>query len=233
MNATARHGVCTGLVVAWVAERDVLGRGAVDQRHFVQAVSMSKEGWSKPRQIADLGHGLLSRIEPEVGPIWGYAGKRLNPMLVEDGGDVWMLWERKTEHEGRSTVPGELSGRRFDGARWHSPRVLHRNLVQYQVPSNRPAAGGRRQTPDSRQRHDASPHNFERGSANRLRVAGNRRVDRMGAGEATAAPLDSGGPAVRGDRRCPSLPVLGRPPRSHGPHSRCRGRSRWTHAFRT
>ena len=143
MDARARYGSNSGLVVAWVAERDVSGKGALDQWHFVDAASMTNGSWTRSRRIADLGHGLLSRLEPEVGPIWGYAGKRLNPMLVEDDGDVWMLWERKVQHDGRSTVPGELSGRRFDGKNWQPPKVSHRNLVQYQVPSSGSAVDGK------------------------------------------------------------------------------------------
>ena len=136
MDATAVYGERTGLVAVWVTDQDVIGKGALDQWHKVAAASYTDGRWSAPSEIADLAHSLLSRLEPEVGPIWGFAGRRLHPMLVEDDGAVWMLWERKVEHDGRSTLPAELNGRRFDGRSWSEPRMLHENLVRYEIPSS-------------------------------------------------------------------------------------------------
>ena len=101
MDAAAAYGARAGLVADWVTDQDVMGKGALDQWHKVEAASRNGERWSSPQEIADLSHSLLSRIEPEVGPIWGFAGRRLHPMLVEDDGAVWLLWERKVEHDGR------------------------------------------------------------------------------------------------------------------------------------
>lgn len=135
-DAVGRYGADAGLAVAWVEEDQVLGKGALDQWHHV-GVSVLREGeWSEPERVADLGHSLLSRIEPEVEPIWGFAGRRLHPMLVEDAGSIWLLWERKVEHSGRSTLPAELSGRHFDGMGWGEPVKLHEGLVRYEVPGS-------------------------------------------------------------------------------------------------
>ncbi len=142
MDATAVFGEAAGLVAVWVTDHDVIGKGALDQWHKVAAASRTGGRWSAPEQIADLAHSLLSRIEPEVGPIWGFAGRRLHPMLVEDDGAVWMLWERKVEHDGRSTLPAELNGRRFDGA-WSPPKLLHEDLVRYEIPSSARTRDGR------------------------------------------------------------------------------------------
>lgn len=115
--------------VVWVSEKAVIGKGAIDQRHFV-------EDHSGP--VVDLSHSLLSRIEPEVGPIWGYAGDRLHPMVLASGDAGWLLWERKIEHGGRSTLPGELLAD-VDGRKIR----LHTGLVRYRIPEGAEARGGK------------------------------------------------------------------------------------------
>ena len=122
-------------VFYWVAENDVLGKGALDQRHRLEVGGVHHGTWQEPHKLADLSHGLLSRIEPEVEAIWGYAGRRLHPMLVTDGG---ILWERKAMHSGRSTEPGQLVTLRVndeDDERLELI-ILHEGLVGYQVPSS-------------------------------------------------------------------------------------------------
>ena len=118
------------LVVAWVAQSDVSGKGAIDQRRRVEVAALDGGRWSAPRVVADLAHSLLSRLEPAVTAIWGFAGRRLSPMLVEQDGKPWVLWERKLSSEGRSTDPGVLLGLPLDAA-GAAPVELHVGLVQY------------------------------------------------------------------------------------------------------
>lgn len=141
-DATATYGDDAGLTAVWVTENDVLGKGALDQHHKVETAVFQNGSWTAPREIADLAHSLLSTVDPEVGPIWGFAGRRLHPMLIEDSGAVWMLWERKVSHAGNSTLPGELNGRRFDGRNWSEPVKLHEGLVLYDVPGSAPMHEG-------------------------------------------------------------------------------------------
>jgi hypothetical protein len=115
----------------WIAEDDVEGQGALDQWHYVEAAWRRGREWSRPEEIADLAHSLLSRIEPEVGPIWGFAGRRLEPLIITYEGEPVVLWERKTTHDGRSTEPAELLAA---GGPWREPVRLHSGLVQYTVP---------------------------------------------------------------------------------------------------
>ncbi len=136
MDAVAVHVPRAGLVVAWVAEETVRGKGALDQWHRIETTAFINGQWSQPRDVADLSHSLLSRIEPEVEAIWGFAGRRLHPMLARDGDDAWLLWERKVGHSARSTEPGQLVGRRFDGRTWADPVTVHDGLVRYEIPSS-------------------------------------------------------------------------------------------------
>ena len=123
----------------WIAEDDVDGKGALDQWHYIEGAWRRGDGWSPPEEIADLSHSLLSRIEPEVGPIWGFAGRRLDPQLITHRGEPVVLWERKVQHDGRSTEPAELLA---VGGPWREPVVLDSGLVQYTVPGSGQAPGG-------------------------------------------------------------------------------------------
>ncbi|MBI1357506.1 MAG: DUF3604 domain-containing protein [Acidobacteria bacterium] len=118
------------LVAAWVAEDGVLGKGAIDQRHRIEVATLEGGRWSEPRVAADLAHSLLSRVEPTVTAIWGFAGHRLSPMLIEQSGRPWLLWERKLTSEGRSTDPGALLGMPLDRADAQPVRI-DSGLVQY------------------------------------------------------------------------------------------------------
>lgn len=60
-------------------------------------------------------------------------------MLVESEGDIWLLWERKIEHEGHAGMPGELCARKFDEKGWSEKKQLHSGLVKYHIPTTRKA----------------------------------------------------------------------------------------------
>ena len=123
--------------VAWISEQSVIGKGAIDQRHRI-IFSTFSHSHRQDIEVADLSHSLLSRLEPDVGPIWGFAGRRLHPMPITDrDGPVWILWERKIQSDGRSTDPGELlAATILDDKVVTRPVILHTGLVRYDVPSS-------------------------------------------------------------------------------------------------
>ena len=141
LKATAMHGSGAGLVVAWMANIDVMGgEGAIDQWNTIQAARRGENGWlvlekDGSRDLADLSHGLLFAMQPEPAIVTGYSGRRRHPMLVEDAGQVWLLWEHKVVID-RSTEPGELLGMRFDGEAWSGPVLVHSGLIRYEVPTS-------------------------------------------------------------------------------------------------
>lgn len=137
-----------GICAAWLRKVDVIGPpGVVSQLHTLHAAVCSDTEWqpvlSKWRPVTDsqgsataaeLTSGLMAKIDPEPIATGGYLGRRTQPMLAVSGGDLWLLWERKSDHSGRSPdVVGELIGRRLDGGQWAAPLVLHRGLVDYHV----------------------------------------------------------------------------------------------------
>ena len=147
LKPTAVYSAGAGLVVAWVANFDVIGgEGAIDQWNTLQAAQRKDGRWTVlerngSQDIADLSHGLLFPMEPEPGIVTGYSGRRRHPMLLEDAGDVWLLWEHKVVIN-RSTEPGELLGVRFDGDGWSNLRQVHAGLINYEVPSRQRARDG-------------------------------------------------------------------------------------------
>ena len=147
LKPTAIHGSASGLVVAWVANIDVIGgEGAIDQWNTLQAARLNDGRWQVLQRdgsadLANLSHGLLFPMEPEPGIVTGYSGRRRHPMLVEDAGQVWLLWEHKMVIH-RSTEPGELLGMRFDGRTWSDDVRVHSGLISYEVPTSRRADNG-------------------------------------------------------------------------------------------
>lgn len=143
LKATAA-AVSEGLAVAWVSRIEVIGgEGVLDHWDRLQVATRGDGKWRPAADVADLRQGLLSTMEPVPGPIWGYAGRRRHPILAADGDAVWLLWERKAIHDGRSDTTGQLCGRRFDGESWSDQVVLHEGLVDYRVASNPRAEDGR------------------------------------------------------------------------------------------
>ncbi len=149
LRPTAVFAKDTGLVVAWLARRDVTAaEGVIDQWFTVQAAARRGGHWVQlehqgSRDIADLRHSLLPEVEPKVIGLYGYQGRRRHPMLVADGGAAWLLWERRIVHDGRGDTAGELCGRRLDGAGWGAPRLLHRGLLDYRVEAAAKAVNGK------------------------------------------------------------------------------------------
>ncbi len=131
----------SGLCVAWLRSVDVVGgEGAIDQWHTLRMAVRRDGRWrlvedktGKP-DAAILTHGLLARMKPKPGPIWGYMGRRRQPMLLESNDGVWLLWERKSTRDGPTTkTTGQLIGRRYRNGRWDAPVVLHQGLVDYHM----------------------------------------------------------------------------------------------------
>ena len=142
LKPVALHAGKTGLAAAWVATEDVTGgAGVLDHWDSIQAATRAGGGW-KITEAANLQHGLLSKLEPEFVPVSGYAGRRRHPMLAEEAGALWLLWERRITPGGRADEPGQLCGRRFDGAAWGDPAILDEGLVEYTVAENPAAKDG-------------------------------------------------------------------------------------------
>ncbi|NQT15565.1 MAG: DUF3604 domain-containing protein [Planctomycetes bacterium] len=130
-----------GLHVAWLEVEDVIGgEGAITQWHTLHVAAHRPDGWRLLRDsngssaAATLTHGLIARMEPEPVATGGYMGRRRHPLLLEEGGAIWLVWERKAEHRASTPVAaGELIGRRFQGGRWRQPVVLHQGYVDYHL----------------------------------------------------------------------------------------------------
>ena len=150
LKPTALVGGSVGLCVAWLTVTDVVGgEGAIDQKHTLHMAVRGGDGWqvvadsTGQTEAATLTHGLLARMKPKPGPIWGYMGRRRCPMLAERDGTVWLLWERKSKHDGSTTMTvGQLVGRPYTGGRWGEPVVLHKGLVDYHVAGESRTEGG-------------------------------------------------------------------------------------------
>ena len=180
LKPAAIYGADTGLVAAWVANIDVIGgEGALDQWNTLQGARrengkwrvFEKDGFERDGvgDLADLSHGLLFPMEPEPSIVTGYSGRRRHPMLIENAGQVWLLWEHKMVIH-RSTEPGELFGMRFDGKKWSRPLRVHSGLVQYEVPSSRRAVGGELTILGLDRQHSYRTSRVELGKAASIRV---------------------------------------------------------------
>ncbi len=130
-----------GTYVAWLQKTDVIGGpGAISQWHELNMAEKTDEGWSAivdsegNPSAAELTHGLMAKIEPKPIATWGYLGRRTQPMLLEHGDDVWLLWERKSNHLGSTpNVTGDLVGRPMRDGRWHEPVVLDQGRIDYHL----------------------------------------------------------------------------------------------------
>ena len=130
-----------GLYVAWLRKADVIGGpGAISQMHTLETAVRRDDGWEMiadsdgNETAAELTHGLMAKIAPTPLATGGYTGRRTVPMLLEDGDDVWLLWERKADHRGSTpNVVGELLARPMRGQHWGEPVVLHQGRVDYHL----------------------------------------------------------------------------------------------------
>jgi len=139
-----------GLAVAWLDTEEVTGgAGVLDHWDTIRVATRGAGGWRSTTAeggepaVVPLAFGLLARMEPEFEAVWGYAGRRRHPILLDGDGSLWLLWERRIRSGGQSGEPGRLCARRFEGNRWSAPAVLHEGLVEYAVPENSRAAGGK------------------------------------------------------------------------------------------
>jgi hypothetical protein len=122
--------------VAWVATAEVAGATGVLDHWDTLQIAFEQDGrWSAPAEAADLRYGLLPRIEPAPDHMSGYSGRRRRPMLAVRDGALWLLWERKAVHDGRSDTPGQLCGLRYRGTMPSAPSILHQGLVDYRLES--------------------------------------------------------------------------------------------------
>ncbi len=132
------------LWVAWLCSTDVTNAdGVIDQWPTIRCAHYDGVSWHHfidqdgTSDMAFLGHGLLPKVSPKTG-VWGYLGRRRQPMLIADEQDgVWLLWERKEKHDSPTiTTTGLLCGRFFDGEKWSKAVVLHSGQVFYVTSNN-------------------------------------------------------------------------------------------------
>ncbi len=140
-----------GLYVAWLQKEDVIGgAGVISQWHTLRAAIRRDAQWTMVKDrfgnsaAAELTQGLVAKIEPRAVATGGYLGRRAAPMLLEDGKDLWLLWERKSDHRGRTTdVVGDLLGRPMKDGVWSEAVVLHNGYVDYHLSHPNRADRGR------------------------------------------------------------------------------------------
>ncbi|MGH8018280.1 MAG: hypothetical protein ACREIA_08315 [Opitutaceae bacterium] len=151
LKAVAARDADGKLLAAWIRATDVIGgAGAIDQVHVIELARREANGWELLKnqdgseEIAWLTKGLLARLEPERTPTGGYMGRRRDPMFVRDGDAVWLIWERKTPHEGSTWVAtGELLGRKIDGEEVGPTVALTAGRVDYHVADDAEVRDGR------------------------------------------------------------------------------------------
>lgn len=130
-----------GLYVAWLRKEDVIGGpGVISQRHTLHAAMRNNDAWdivtdqNGDSTAAELTQGLVAKIQPQAVATGGYLGRRTEPMLVADGNDVWLLWERKADHRASTPVSvGDLLGRRCTNGVWNDPVTLTTGRLDYHV----------------------------------------------------------------------------------------------------
>lgn len=134
------------ICVAWLRKVDVIGGpGVISQMHTLHAAIRKGQDWipvvtsSGEAVAAELTHGLMAKIEPRVVATGGYLGPRTKPMLLVDGEQAWLLWERKSDHRGgTATIAGDLVARSMIDGKWtDEPVVLSRGRLDYHLVSHR------------------------------------------------------------------------------------------------
>lgn len=131
----------SGVYVAWLRKQDVIGRpGIISQWHTLHVARRSSGSWqliednAGDSAAAELTQGLVAQVEPRAVATGGYLGRRTAPMLVENAGVVWLLWERKSDHRGSTpNVVGDLAGRSIVDDRWTNAVQLDSGLVDYHL----------------------------------------------------------------------------------------------------
>ena len=139
-----------GVHVAWLRKQDVIGGAAViSQWHTLHAATRTESGWDPIVEengsfvAAELTQGLVAKIEPQPVATGGYLGRRTAPMLLNGDEQVWLLWERKADHQGSTgTVTGDLLARPIDDGQWGETQVAARGQVDYHLADPRTAVDG-------------------------------------------------------------------------------------------
>ena len=140
-----------GLFVAWLQKQDVVGGpGVISQWHTLHVARRTPEGWKQITDVegnnvaAELTQGLVAQIEPKPVATSGYLGRRTAPMLLAQGDDVWLMWERKSDHRGSTAKPrGDLVGRPIQQNRLKTPVVLAQGKVDYHLAHPAQATDGK------------------------------------------------------------------------------------------
>lgn len=140
-----------GLFVAWLQKQDVIGGpGVISQWHTLHIAKRGSQGWKQIKDAqgnnvaAELTQGLVAQIEPKPVATSGYLGRRTAPMLLADGEDLWLLWERKSDHRGSTAKPrGDLVGRRIQQNKLQPAAVLYQGKVDYHLTHPEQATDGK------------------------------------------------------------------------------------------
>ncbi len=129
----------SGLHVAWLRKIDVIGGpGVISQWHTLHGAIRRHDEWTQVRdaggktEAAELTQGLMAKISPRPIATGGYLGSRVRPLWQSCGDQVWLLWERKSDHRGSTPkVAGDLVGRAIDDGQWQTAVVLQQGFVDY------------------------------------------------------------------------------------------------------
>ncbi|MCH9652399.1 MAG: DUF3604 domain-containing protein [Planctomycetes bacterium] len=140
-----------GLFVAWLQKQDVIGGpGVISQWHTLHVAKRDPQGWNQITDAegnsvaAELTQGLVAQIDPKPVATSGYLGRRTTPMLLAEGEDLWLMWERKSDHRGSTAKPrGDLVGRRIQQNRLQPPTVLLQGKVEYHLTHPEQATDGK------------------------------------------------------------------------------------------
>lgn len=127
---------------AWLSSKDVEKNGVIDQWPSIRCASYNGRKWvscgdkndeEAVGEVVDLCYGLLPKTS-----VWGYLGRRRCPMLAaDDNGGIWLLWERKEQHDGHTgKTAGILCGKYFNGKSWSETLKLHQGKHYYVINSD-------------------------------------------------------------------------------------------------
>ena len=139
-----------GVWAAWIASHDVRdGRDVIDHKveimaaHFAQGRLSPYRGTQHTKPdgyVTHLYDGLLGREQ-----YWGFVGHRRRPQLVrEEGGDLWVLYERKEDERRNRRGPDALFyGKPLTGRGRNRTFEVDTSFYAYTVNGNVPVVGGR------------------------------------------------------------------------------------------
>ena len=139
-----------GVWATWTVTRDVANaQGVVDHKVEIMASHFDGRCWTPYRSpdqtkphgyVAHLYDGLLGRK-----CYMGFVGRRRRPQIVrEDGGDVWVLYERKEDESVNRRGPDALFyGRPLTGTHRGRAFEIDQDVYAYTVSGEIPFASGR------------------------------------------------------------------------------------------